>query len=66
MSLKPQPGNVTDRLDREAVLTYQAGYLAQRFALPLAEARSFVDRFGLDPKALNKAVQEQLMQISSS
>jgi hypothetical protein len=61
MSLKPKPGTITAELDREAVLNYQADYLARRFSLPLAKARSFVDRFGLDRRALNKAVQEQLM-----
>ena len=62
MSLKPLPGTITAEIDREAVLSYQASYLAQRFALSLVAAREFVDRFGLDRKALNQAVREHLIQ----
>jgi len=61
MSLKPQPGSITDVLDHEAVLNYQAAYLASKFAIGLTEARAFVDRYGLDRRALNVAVRQQLL-----
>ena len=66
MSLKSKLGSVTHQLDREAVLNYQAGYLARRFAIPLSEARAFIDRFGLDRKALNEAVQKELVLVRPS
>jgi hypothetical protein len=66
MSLKPNPGTLTAAYDREAVLNYQASYLAQKFAITLADARAFVDRFGLDRKALNRAVQEYLLQAGAA
>ena len=64
MSLKPQPGTVTADIDRNAVISYQASYLADRFAIPLEDARSFVERFGLSRAELNKAVQQHLMNRS--
>jgi hypothetical protein len=65
MSLNPNPG-ITAACDRDAVLNYQASYLAQKFSMTLADARAFVDHFGLDRKALNKAVQKHLLQARAA
>jgi hypothetical protein len=48
--------------DRQSVLEYQANYLADKFHIPVAEARSFVDRFGVNRLALSRAVRGQLQE----
>jgi hypothetical protein len=58
MSHRTEPATIKAALDHEAVLAYQASYLAKKFSITPADARAFVDRFGLDRKALNLAVQE--------
>jgi hypothetical protein len=62
MSHPTQPDSIKAAYDHEAVLIYQANYLAQKFSMAPATARAFVDRYGLDRAALNQAVQEQLVQ----
>jgi hypothetical protein len=60
MSHRTEAGTLKAVLDREAVLAYQAAYLARKFSMTPADARAFVDRFGLDRSVLNQAVQQQL------
>jgi hypothetical protein len=63
MSLKTHP-IATDTTGRD-IIGFQAAYLADRFAMPLEDARSFVERFGATRAGLNKAVREHLMHRSA-
>jgi hypothetical protein len=56
VSLRPLPGSPTAKLDREAVVNYQVAYLVNRFAISAAQARIYIERFGVGRRELTRAV----------
>lgn len=65
MTSKPAQGSIAWKAGRAAACEYQAKYLAERFSVSLEEARSFVERFGVERRELDRAVAEQLAMAST-
>ena len=60
MTSKPAPGSPAWIAGRAAACEYQATYLVDRFSVSLDQARSFVERFGVERRELDRAVAELL------
>jgi hypothetical protein len=61
---KPEPGSPAWHAGRAAVCEYQAKYLVDRFSISIEDARSFVKRFGVARRELDRAVAEHLEMMS--
>lgn len=60
MVSRPAQASIHEKASRTAVSEYQATHLANRFAISLEEARSFVQRFGVERRKLERAVAGEL------